>query len=71
MKIKNQTKARIMIVIFITSIVLFISGVILEPFIVTKVAQIMAFTGFIGMIAIILITILIPAIKDVWNEDRY
>lgn len=66
-----QTKTRISLVTFIASVILFMVGVILEPFIVTKVAQIMAFTGFIGMIAIILIAVIIPAVKDVWNEDRY
>lgn len=64
-----QTKTRISLVTFIASVILFMVGVILEPFIVTKVAQIMAFTGFIGIIIITLITVLIPVIKDVWNEE--
>ena len=67
---KAQTKARIMIVIFIASIVLFISGVILEPFIIQKIAMAMAFSGFIGIVVILLIRIM-PFLIKMWKDGYF
>lgn len=67
---KTQTKARIMMVILIMSIVLFISGVILEPFIIRKVATAIAFSGFVGIVTIALM-ITIQFFIEMWKDGNF